>query len=337
MKLYLYSNLLGSYIFSDEGKKVDQILYSSDFIPKVLKLNSLDWNPEELSLLKKHSSEKIMVINKKDDYINNAIKFDENYTVLEKVLGHFLTSDFQFLLRQRNFELVKYQLQNNSITDTFVIQAVNNMDELDHSINTLAKRLREWYELYFPEISRKVTDHKKFAELVFTKEKKEMMEEHNFEESIGTAVSKNDLEPMKNLAEQILALAALKDKHLEYLDTIMDDVCPNTKALCGTAIAAKLMSLGGGLFRLSKFASSTVQTLGAEKAMFRHLKTGSKPPKYGIILMHPLVANAGRNKGKAARMLANKISLAVKIDYFKGDSYKGYELKDDLEREIKKL
>jgi nucleolar protein 56 len=100
-------------------------------------------------------------------------------------------------------------------------------------------------------------------------------------------------------------------------------------------IGARLFSLAGSLYKLSKYPASTIQTLGAEKAMFRHLKTGDRPPKYGILVLHPLVAKSKRDdRGRVARTLAAKISLAAKIDYFGGDEHKGLEMRAELEKQF---
>ena len=97
----------------------------------------------------------------------------------------------------------------------------------------------------------------------------------------------------------------------------MEDIAPNLRLLVGSSLGAKLISHAGGLKRLATYPSSTVQIMGAEKALFRHLKSGDRPPKYGLIYQHPQVRGAKWwNRGKIARMLAGKISLAVRRDVF---------------------
>ena len=113
-------------------------------------------------------------------------------------------------------------------------------------------------------------------------------------------------------------------------------LCPNITAVAGAVIGAKLLAIAGSLKKLSLFPASTVQLLGAEKALFRHLKTGAKSPKYGILHEHPLIAQAKKkDHGKVARLLADKIAIAAKVDFFKGN-YVGDKLKKDIERRIKK-
>ena len=154
-------------------------------------------------------------------------------------------------------------------------------------------------------------------------------------DSIGVKLTKEDLSPIMDLAEHILKLDELQNSQIAYIENVMQTYCPNTSAVATELVAARLLALAGGLRQLMLFPSSTIQTLGAEKAMFRHLKTGDRPPKYGIIILHPLIARTKKSdKGRVARALASKISLAVKMDFFKGETYKGYELKEELEKKF---
>ena len=117
----------------------------------------------------------------------------------------------------------------------------------------------------------------------------------------------------------------------------MDELCPNTKAVCGVLTGAKLIEHAGSLKRLSEMPASTIQILGAEKALFRHMKTGAKPPRHGIIVHHPLIAKAPEKiHGKIARALADKISIASKVDYFQG-KFIGDKLKKELEDKFNDL
>ena len=114
----------------------------------------------------------------------------------------------------------------------------------------------------------------------------------------------------------------------------MDGLCPNTKAICGAYLGAKLIEHAGSFKRLSEMPASTIQILGAEKALFRHLKTGAKPPRHGLIVNHLLIANAPDSMhGKIARALADKIAIASKVDYFKGN-FIGDKLIKELEQKF---
>jgi nucleolar protein 56 len=230
---------------------------------------------------------------------------------------------------KKNLEETKRKLKEAVKFDDFVIQAINNIDEINRNINTLAKRLREWYEFYNPEFSRKEYEHEKFVSAIINgKDKKE-------KDSMGAELNKEDMGAIMNLAKEIDSLFKLKEKQEEYLEKVMQKNCPNITAVAGALIGARLIAIAGDLKRLVNFPASTVQLLGAEKALFRHMKTGARAPKYGVIHEHPLVAKVPmKDKGKAARGLADKISMAAKIDYFKGE-FIGDKLRKKLEQRFK--
>jgi nucleolar protein 56 len=229
-----------------------------------------------------------------------------------------------------NLEETKRKLKESVKSDNFILQTVNNIDEISRVCNILVKRLREWYELYNPEFSRKITDHEKFVELIVSgKDKKQ-------KNSMGAELGKEDLEPMMKIAKELDSLYKFRDKQKEYLEKIMQKNNPNLTAVAGYLIGAKLISLAGDLRRLVMFPASTVQLLGAEKALFRHMRTGARSPRHGIIVNHPLISGAPQKEhGKRARALADKISLAAKVDYFKG-KFIGDKLKKELDERFNK-
>lgn len=144
-------------------------------------------------------------------------------------------------------------------------------------------------------------------------------------------MEQEDLEPIRSLIHQIHDLYQLRKAQLEYISALMDGLCPNVKAVCDVAVGAKLIEHAGSLKRLSEMPSSTVQILGAEKALFRHMKTGAKPPRHGVIVSHVLIAGVpDKMHGRVARALADKISIAAKVDYFRG-KFIGDKLRKMLE------
>jgi nucleolar protein 56 len=340
MTLYLYTNILGSYIFNENAAIIDEVRFGKEFIEKYRTISLGDWITEERTLTDKNRVQPIKVVNKKNEYFYDTSGIDlysEDYDIVQKILAIFSAGENYAEIRKRNILITRQDMSTIPVDDVIIIQTVDNIEELEHSINTQSKRLREWYELYFPEASRALPDHKKFAEMIIAHPKKELMKELGIRDSMGVELTEEDIKPILNLAEKILALFSLKESHQKYLETQLNQLCPNVKEIVGVNIAGKLIAIAGSLERLSTFPASTVQTLGAEKAMFRHLKSGSRPPKYGVVLMHPMIAGAGNNKGKAARMLANKVSLAAKVDYFKGEKGQGTKFKKGLEEDIKKL
>ncbi len=232
---------------------------------------------------------------------------------LEKVLGHLKDKRYFEAFYKQNMALTKKDIKEAVKDDLLIIQIVSNVVEIERAVNTLIKRLREWYGLYNPEFENSITDQEKFIELVLKNSEKKA------KDSMGADFSKENLEPMLDLAKNVEELFGLKKRQETYLEKMMKKVCPNVLAITGATIGAKLLSQAGGLKQLMLFPASTIQLLGAEKALFRHMKTGARSPKYGFIHEHPLISkNPRKIHGKIARALADKISLAVKIDYFKG-------------------
>ena len=234
-------------------------------------------------------------------------------------------------LRLKAIEDVKEQLRNAVKDDWLIIQASSNLDELDKAINLLVKRLREWYELYNPEFSRKVEDHEKFVTQIMSSPKKE-------KNTMGADLKKEDVDAILTLAKEIKAMYELSRQQEKYLEDLMRRECPNTTSVAGVLIGAKLIKLAGSLERLSKFPASTIQILGAETAFFRHLRNKKNlSPKYGILHEHALVSKTNsRNRGKMARALADKLAISSKVDFFKG-KFVGKDLVDKLEKKAKEL
>jgi nucleolar protein 56 len=239
-------------------------------------------------------------------------------------------------LRKKNLELAKKAVKESVNADLFIVNCNNNVEELRRIINVLSKRLREWYSLYFPELDKKIADNEAFVKLVLKSDKKTLAKELKLADEMGFPLDKKDVEPILSLASVISDLAREAALLEEYLDKTMKAHCPNLTALAGSLIGAKLLSEAGSLKRLAMMRSSTIQLLGAEKALFRHIRTGAKPPKYGYLLQHQLVQRAKRqDKGRVARQLADKIFLAVRMDYFKG-AFIGDKLLKGLEEKFSK-
>ena len=286
---YIFSNILGTFVLDEKNTIVDSITFKSieEYKHK---------ETAEAKLQQKHNASPLP----KEKY------YQDFYT--------------------KNLELTKAGLKNAVNEDNLIMQAIANINELDKIANTMSKRLREWYSLYFPELSEEIEDHEKYVELV--------LEQERTQESFGADLSEFDLEEMKLLAGRIISIYALRKQHELNLEKIMTKYCPNLLELAGATIAARLIELGKGLKHLALLPASTVQLLGAEKALFRHLKTGSRSPKYGVIINHPLIQKAPRDKrGKAARMLADKLSLCARLDFFKGE-FKALDYRIELEGKL---
>ena len=254
---------------------------------------------------------------------------------LQEVLLLFKDKKYFREFYEKNLELTKQRIKESVTEDQLIIQAIANINELDKLSNILSKRLREWYSLYLPEFSERMNNHEKFVELVSSKSKKELMKELQIKETMGAELAKVHVDELTLLAGEIIRLYELRKKHELYLEKVLKKYCPNLLELAGVTIGAKLLELGKSLKHLALLPASTIQLLGAEKALFRHIKTGSRSPKYGVIINHPLVQKAKRDeKGKAARMLADKLSLCCRLDFFKGE-FKAKEYRKELEEKLK--
>ena len=287
MSKYIFANILGSFVF-DAG------------------FNLIDKGQVEdaENIAKRHTA---------------VIPSDDE---IKKILEFFKRKEFFAEFHKKNIELTKRQIRNSVSDDMLIIQAIGCIEDIDKAANTLIKRLREWYCLHNPEFSEKVSSNERFSELIIAKDRKELLKEISVpeESSMGAELGKGDVAQILLLAEHLKSLYILRKKQEEYIENIMKKVCPNLSIVAGHLIGAKLIEKAGGIKRLMEFPASTVQLLGAEKALFRHMRTGARAPKHGIIHKHPLISKSKRKEhGKIARALADKISIAVKIDYFKGE------------------
>lgn len=254
---------------------------------------------------------------------------------LSRALALFKDKKYFSEFYQKNLELTKLAVKKSVSEDGLVIQTIANVQELDKVNNLLTRRLKEWYGLYFPELEQKTSSPEKLVELVLSKDRKELLKELRIKETMGADLEKMHLLEILELAKKIKSLQELREEHEIYLEKVMSKYCPNILELAGVTLGAKLLELGKGLKHLALLPASTLQLLGAEKALFRHIKTGSRSPKYGIIFQHILVQKVGREeKGKAARMLADKLSLCARLDYFKGE-FKAKEYRKELEERFK--
>jgi len=207
-------------------------------------------------------------------------------------------------IRENNLAQTIKDIESAITRDNIIIQTVHTVDETSKCINRLTVCLRERYGLYAPLTA-------KLREEDFLKRVEEMRKEE-----MGISLTKEDLDSVKQIITEVKNLQKFNDNQTNYLEKLMKEICPNLLAAATELIGARLIDFAGSLKRLAELPSSTIQVLGAEKALFRHLKSKANAPKFGIIFAHPDITSA-ENKGKAARHLSAKISLAVKMDYFK--------------------
>jgi len=253
--------------------------------------------------------------------------------------------------------LSRYKLKfSPDKVDTMIVQAISLLDDLDKELNNYAMRCREWYGWHFPELGKIVTDNMAYAKTVQTigfksnvadldlssilPEEVEEEVKAAAEISMGTDISDEDIENVRYLCEQIIQIAEYRMSLYDYLKNRMQAIAPNLTILVGELVGARLIAHAGSLLNLAKHPASTVQILGAEKALFRALKTKHDTPKYGLIYHASLVGQTGtKSKGKISRMLAAKTILAVRYDALADDvtTEMGVENRAKLEQRVRFL
>jgi RNA processing factor Prp31 len=167
---------------------------------------------------------------------------------------------------------------------------------------------------------------------------REIIEASNI--SMGQEISEDDVAQIKMFTTRVVEMITYRISLTDYLHNRMGAVAPNLSTLIGDNLAAKLISQAGSLVNLSKFPASTIQILGAEKALFRSLKSGGNTPKYGIIYNSSFISRAGlKNKGKISRYIANKLAIAARFDQFAiiPNTKVGDALKEQVEERLKFL
>ena len=224
----------------------------------------------------------------------------------------------------------------SSSSDLHVIQAVNSLDEIDKVANALSSRTKEWYGLHFPELENMVDSIEGYARIVlagrrdgltaesfetagFPSEKTEMLLVAA-SNSRGGEITDQSLEMVQTMAGQLISFYDLRRRLEALVEKEMGTVAPNLAAILGTALSARMLARIGSIKKMASLPASTIQVLGAERALFRSLKTGSEPPKHGLLFQHPLVHAAPRwQRGKIARAIAAKAVIAARVDVYSED------------------
>lgn len=253
-------------------------------------------------------------------------------TLLEGESGAGEESSRKAMVLGLAHSLSRYKLKfSPDKVDTMIVQAISLLDELDKEINIYAMRLREWYGWHFPEMGKIVVENgayakavdkmgtrNKAAQLDFTDvlpEETEAELKQAAQISMGTEISEEDVVNIRALCAQVISLTEYRSTLYEYLKNRMAAIAPNLTAMVGELVGARLISHAGSLLALAKYPASTVQILGAEKALFRALKTKHATPKYGLIYHASVVGQAApKHKGKISRSLAAKCALSIRVD-----------------------
>jgi len=268
-----------------------------------------------------------------------------------------VTSDKSQLGLSHSYSRAKVKFNVNK-SDNMIIQSIALLDQLDKDINTFCMRIREWYSYHFPELIKIVPENALYAKVVkLIKNRKEIKQDmldqleailmdsaraqaviDASKMSMGMDISPIDLLNIEMFASRVIGLTDYRKELSAYLGSKMSLVAPNLSTLIGDTVGARLISHAGSLTNLAKAPASTVQILGAEKALFRALKTRGNTPKYGLIFHSSFIGRAGnKNKGRISRYLANKCSIASRIDAFSEEATTvfGSKLKEQVEDRLK--
>ncbi|BAA29121.1 404aa long hypothetical protein [Pyrococcus horikoshii OT3] len=365
MRAFIAENVRGIYAFDEDGKLVGKRYFTDKpekILDGLLKGELVKDLEEFLNELREKGYDEFIFEHPELSRKAKELGFNAT-TEFPNLAGERLRSNPEEFLGENWFDdyynvgvaLTRMRIQEQSgARDKMVIQAIEALDDVDKVINLLVSRLREWYSLHFPELDeilprhpqyvafvkaighRDNVDEEKLRELGLSDEKIKKIIEAK-EKTMGAWMDETDIAIVQHFAEEIDRLYKLRKELEDYIDKAMDDVAPNLKALVGAKLGARLISLAGGLKELAMLPSSTIQVLGAEKALFRHLRTGAKPPKHGVIYQYPAINRSPWwQRGKIARALAGKLAIAARVDYFSGE-YIAEELKKELEARIKEI
>lgn len=280
---------------------------------------------------------------------------DEKAALMVK--SRLATDEMDAMQKLRNFALEFSSTRVKEASeklDLHITQAISALDELDKLINVISTRMREWYGLHFPELDNLIQSPNLYAEIVANAGlrqniTRQILEEAGLQDrkvdiildaakrSRGGNASTESIALLKKIAHEVLSQSELRRILAEYIEDAMEVVAPNVKQILTALVGARLVSKAGSLNRLAFSSASTIQVLGAEKALFRALKSGARPPKHGLLFQHPMVHSAPKwQRGKIARAVASKVAIAARIDMYR-QSGKDESILNKLESRISEI
>jgi len=311
--MILVTKWFGTFL-CEPGKVLESRLFPNnldEIASRMKRMRGREMLEEELELGKRAKA----VAERRLGSIAKITAFDSTFIKAEK---YGFDKD---LLRQASMRLARESLMEED-PGAYISEQVRAFDDLLSTCNLMSERLREWYGLYYPELERLVDD-RKYAELVAADPSRDAvaaLAKGDAGSSVGATMSAEDLKSIQALAKSTFETVRTREQMESAIQKKMKEEAPNLSAIAGPIIGARLISIAGGQERLAGMPTSTIQLLGAEKAMFRHLKDKSRPPKHGIIFQHPQVHKSPYwMRGKIARALAGKISIAAKVDFYGED------------------
>ena len=326
-----FDNAIRSYRLLKSGVNLDEIRW---FIEKLRSFEPVSTNDASIvSVLRQAGLDSQLMSEDQQQYIQNS-----KPTLIVKAGFANNEQDAMQALREFAINLSSSRVKEASEKlDLHIIQSINALDELDKIINTVGARMREWYGLHFPELDNLVSSLVVYAGIVSKAglreniivevlqniglpDKKVEVILDAAKRSKGGDMTPENLAIVKRLADEVIAQSDLRRVLTDHIEAAMQTVAPNVKELLTAAVGARIISKAGSLARLATLPASTIQILGAEKALFRALKTGARPPKHGLLFQHPLIHSAPKwQRGKIARAVASKVAIAARIDYYRHD------------------
>jgi nucleolar protein 56 len=324
-----FDNAIRSYRLLKSGVNLDEIRW---FIEKLRSFEPVSTNDASIvAVLRQAGLNSQLMSEDQQQYIQNS-----KPTLIVKAGFANNEQDAMQALREFAINLSSSRVKEASEKlDLHIIQSINALDELDKIINTVGARMREWYGLHFPELDNLVSSLGVYAEIVSRaglreniiveilqsiglQDKKVEVILDAAKRSKGGDMTPENLAIVKRLADEVIAQSDLRRVLADHIEAAMETVAPNVKELLTAAVGARIISKAGSLARLARLPASTIQILGAEKALFRALKTGARPPKHGLLFQHPLIHSAPKwQRGKIARAVASKVAIAARIDYYR--------------------
>lgn len=308
--MLLLSTWFGSFLL-DGDKVVHQRLFPKDPAALAERLALVeDWKvlPEERELMS--LAEDVFVLEPRLERAGGNLTKEPAPFLDPEAFGYG-----RDLLHATMVHLAKVRVRRSIGPGDHLRQAVGALDEIQEQENALAERLREWYGLHFPELAPMV-DTGTYVNLVAAHGRRENMPVAP-RESVGADLDDREEGEIRAFAELAKHVANQRKGIEAYVDRAIRELAPNVSELAGPIVAARLVSLAGGVEDLARMPSGTVQLLGAERALFRHLRTGARPPKHGVLFQHPLVHQAPRwQRGSIARVLAGHIAMAARADAY---------------------
>jgi nucleolar protein 56 len=357
LKAIIVKNMVGLFAYGEDGDRVASEIYAND--PKQIAATMREHREGLVSrhltsLVESLTSKGYTVFSSTDQRLLEAVaeRFhvaielaSEQPPRLEDVAD--LALEYGLIASGDEFGVFSHDVSTSlahsdvhealSSRESLLIPTVQLLGDMDTVINSLSGRMREWYGVHFPEMSAKVKEHTDYAKIILAfgdrgsitvKALQEMsLKKRDAERiveaaqgSMGASFDDVDLEAVESYVRGVLDLYQERDKLSEYISMLAEEIAPNVARLAGPVLAAKLIDKAGGLKRMGMMPASTIQVLGAEKAMFRALKSNARPPKHGLLFQHPYVHGATRDKrGSRARALAAKLAIAARADVFSGE------------------